>query len=154
MTKFSLFLSCCSLCVAIVSAIINIFSAICKYKSDHSVYHQPFDLIVRPSCKFREIAPCELMMEIQQTNYVPRPEHTMNERWDKNSLQFVLEDIGDGDRYYGITTKLQDPYQERANLLITQYFDKVYITRQGEKKHKRIVKEDKQQCKLQKQQLK
>ena len=111
--------------------------------------NQKCDLVVRPRGSFREMPPAKLMVEIQQINFmsgIPQNEkNTINKHWQTESLIFIMDDIEDGDVYYGIIVKDGfDPLVVRNEILPTQYFDKAYITKQGNKKHKKMKKGQKQ----------
>lgn len=59
----------------------------------------------------------------------------------KYTLYIIEKDIGDNGVYYGVNLKEDfDPIAVKKEMLPTIYFDKVYVTKQGEKKHKQILK--------------
>lgn len=134
-----------SLITSIVAVGISWYSASESIRKHKLTMNQKCDLVVRPRGAFREMPPAKLMMEIQQINLIfnePQgTKNTINKHWQSESLIPITEDIGDGDVYYGIIVKDGfDPLTIRNEILPTQYFDKVYITKQGNKKHKKIKK--------------
>lgn len=137
-----------SLITSIVAVGISWYSASESIRKHRLTMNQKCDLVVRPRGAFREMPPAKLMMEIQQINFMPsvpqNEKNTINKHWQSESLIFITEDIEDGDMYYGIIVKDGfDPLTIRNEILPTQYFDKVYVTKQGNKKHKKIKKRQK-----------
>lgn len=98
-----------------------------------NIYKQKFDLIVRPRNKWRESPPVPFIMEMQNQKFF--------KAWENNTLYIIEKDIGDNGVYYGVNLKEDfDPIAVKKEMLPTIYFDKIYVTKQGEKKHKQILK--------------
>lgn len=134
-----------SLINSVVAVGISWYSASESIRKHRLTMNQKCDLVVRPRGLFREMPPAKLMAEIQQINFMPwipqNEKDTINKHWQDESLIFIMDDIEDGDVYYGIIVKDGfDPLAVRNEILPMQYFDKVYVTKQGNKKHKKMGK--------------
>lgn len=117
-----------SMIISFVSMLISLHSATKEERKERQIKRQKFDLIVRPSSNFRHIPPAQFQMELQQVE--------ITKDFKPESICIVNDDIGDGDRYYGLLVKPgYDPLQIKYQLSVTQYFDKVYLTNRGNKKH-------------------
>lgn len=126
-------LSIISLIVSIIATIISWYTATANIRQMKNIYRQKFDLIVRPRNKWRESPPVPFIMEMQNQKFF--------KAWENNTLYIIEKDIGDNGVYYGVNLKEDfDPIAVKKEMLPTIYFDKVYVTKQGQKKHKQILK--------------
>lgn len=126
-------LSIISLIVSIIATIISWYTATANTRQMKAIYNQKFDLIVRPRNEWRESPPVPFIMAMQNQNFI--------KLWKDEKIYIIDKDIGDNGLYYGIKIKENvDPIVVKNIMLPTIYFDKVYITKQGQKKHKQILK--------------
>lgn len=126
-------LSIISLTVSIIATLISWYAATANTRQMKAIYNQKFDLIVRPRNEWREKPPVPFAMAMQNQIFF--------KAWENNTLSIIEKDIGDNGVYYGVNLKIDiDPIAVKKEMLPTIYFDKVYVTKQGEKKHKQILK--------------
>lgn len=126
-------LSIISLIVSVIATIISWYTATANIRQIKVIYKQKFDLVVRPRGEWRTKPPVPFTMAMQNQNFI--------KMWE-NEIPYIIDnDIGDNGVYYGVNLKTDiDPIAIKKEMLPTIYFDKVYVTKQGQKKHKQILK--------------
>lgn len=113
-----------------VSLFVSIY--LMKTKSLRTIRRQDHDIVVRLS------TPCRL-------NYkdLPRnPEVLLDHLYKGRDMTLVYDEIGDDGKYYAFDTPDDiDPHRTWLSFIHSQNFDGVYITKKGEKKHKKLARE-------------
>lgn len=145
-TIISLAIASGSFLVSIISLSVSIYIATESVRHKRRTKKQPWDLIARPFPQYRNTPSAALLADIKGINLNPeiftdKTNNIVDRTFEKGTMGYISEDIEDGGLYYGINIKPEySPYAVRAELITNKWFDRIYITNQGQRKHKQWKK--------------